>query len=239
MLVSTFELLVKPIAPAGAGPASLARTVVQGYFLTIANTSSVAAPLRLTFRATTPNVDPATTVTIIDSNGTNNFGDLAGGSINLTIPANDTTLFILQPDVRIPGVLAAQNLEVRGYVEISARGFGFNTFELLLTPEHRGTFFSGNAPAPGPDIDQLVYALPTALGKAQYSVPQRRLIGPVLENLPLLDASPISENLQEALLEMARQVDALSAAAEEQTPIQSTERAAIGTPVLSAVGNGN
>lgn len=235
MLVSTFELLVKPITPAGAGPASLARTIVQGYFLTIANTSNVPAPLRLSFRATTPNIDLATTVTITDITGTNTFGDLtAASNFDITIPANDTALFILQPDVTLPAVLAARNLEVRGYVEISARGFGFNTFELLLTPEHRGTFFSGNVLAPGSDIDQLVYALPTALGKAQYSLPQRRLIGPILENLP------VAGNLQEVLLEMARQVDALSTASEEQAPIQSADlRPAISTQVLSAVGNGN
>lgn len=235
MLVSTFELLVKPITPAAAGPASLARTIVQGYFLTIANTSNIAAPLRLRFRATTPIINLATTVTITDVTGANNFGDLTPArTLDITIPANDTALVILQPDVTVPAVLAAQNLEVRGYVEISATGFGFNTFELLLTPEHRGTFFSGNIAAPGSDIDQLVYALPTALGKAQYSLPQRRLIAPILET------PPVGENLQEVLLEMARQVDALSAASEEQTPIQSADRSPTVSPqVLSAVGNGN
>lgn len=239
MLVSTFELLVKPITPANAGPASLARTVVQGYFLTIANTSSVPAPLRLRFRATTPNISLATTVTITDITGINNFGDLTPArTFDLTIPANDTALFILQPDVTIPNVLAAQNLEVRGYVEISALGFGFNTFELLLTPEHRGTFFSGNAPAPGPDIDQLVYALPTALGKAQYSLRQTGFISPALENLTISD-DLIPSALQEVLVTMAQRVDALSAAVEEQAPSQSTERPAVSTPALSAVGNGN
>jgi hypothetical protein len=239
MLVSTFELLVKPITPANAGPASLARTIVQGYFLTIANTSSVSAPLRLRFQATTPNIDPATTVTITDITGTNTFGDLSvTNTFDLTIPANDTALFIVQPDVTIPSVLANKDLEVRGYVDISARGFGFNTFELLLTPEHRGTFFSGNVSAPGSDIDQLVYALPTALGKAQYSVSQRRLIGPVLENLPV--DLPIAGGLQPILLQMAQQVDALSAAAEAQAIPQASERPVVArTPALSAVGNGN
>ncbi len=269
MLVSTFELLVKPITPDAAGPATLARTIVQGYFLTIANTSDVVATLRLTFRATTPSIDLAKTVTIVDVTGTNTFSDLtAANTFDITIPAADTALFILQPDVTIPSVLNDKNLEIRGYVDITAQGLGNTTLELLLTPEHRGTFFSGTVAAPGSDIDQLVYALPTALGKAQYSLPQRKSIlkdvvdsgiGPVAVPKNVKDISegatkPILENpnpknvvenpaipdsLQEVLISMAQQVDALSAAAEGQSFIQPAERPAVGSQILNAAGNGN
>jgi hypothetical protein len=270
MLVSTFELLVRPITPANAGPASLARTIVQGYFLTIANTSAAAATLVLTFRATTPGIDLAKTVTIEDVTGVNTFSDLtATNNYNIAIPANDTALFILQPDVTIPSVLANKDLEIRGYVEIAVRGAGNNTFELLLTPEHRGTFFSGDVSSPGTDIDQLVYALPTALGKAQYSLSQRKsilkdlsevgvssaqpkvikdvadagVVKPVLENpnsKGLVENPSIPGNIQEVLVEMAQQVDALSAAAAEgQAFIQPSERPAVGSQILNAVGNGN
>jgi hypothetical protein len=182
MLVSTFELLVKPIAPAGAGPASLGRTVVQGYFLTIANTTATEAGLRLRFRATTPNLDLANTIVIQDIVGTNSFGELTPTSnpqrfrYDITIPANDTALITLLPDVSSPPVVAGKNLEIRGFVEVIRRPVP-NTdpledlpLNLLLTPEHRGTFFSGDPAAPAPDIDQLAYALPTATGRALYTL---------------------------------------------------------------------
>ncbi len=271
MLVSTFELLVKPISP--AGPSALARTVVQGYFLTIANTSAMAAPLRLTFRATTPNIDLASTVTIQDIVGNNVFGDLTQitptqFTYSLTLPANDTALVTFLPDVTIPSVLSDKNLEIRGYVDIEllrSRNQLFATADLLLTPEHRGTFFSGGAESPGADIDQLAYALPTALGKAQYtlqasptksivkdltdvpSMPKNNLpeVGatkPVLENpnpKNVVENPAVPGNIQEILVQMAQQVDALTAAADGQAFIQPAERPAVGNQILNAVGNGN
>jgi hypothetical protein len=246
MLVSTFELLVKPITPANAGPASLARTIVQGYFLTIANTSNAAVTLRLTFRATTPSIDLAKTVTIIDITGTNVFGDLtAANTFDLTLAANDTGLFILQPDVTIPSVLAGQDLEIRGYVEIDRLGFGIGV-NVLLTPEHRGTFFSGSVNAPGSDIDQLVYALPTALGQSLYNLnglnkPIKEFVDvpniplPLAKGSPELAANPpiLPNNIQEVLVNMAQQIDALSAAAEGRAFIQPNERPIVGQQIVN------
>ena len=62
------------------------------------------------------------------------------------------------------------NTEIRGYVTVSlANPFGNRSFDLLVTPEHRGTFLPKGyvVPATPPvmttlDFDQLVYALPTA-----------------------------------------------------------------------------
>jgi hypothetical protein len=172
MLVSTFELLVKPIAPAGSGPAPVARTVVQGYFLTIANPNNFSVGLRLQFTATTPGLNVLDTVTILDVTGANLFGDITPvpadpkrSTFNLSIPANDTALVTLLPDITKPELLAAKSLEIRGYVEIFATSpFAPTKFDLLLTPEHRGTFLPNDLAAPNPDFDQLAYALPTANG---------------------------------------------------------------------------
>ncbi|MGB5961951.1 MAG: hypothetical protein WBG73_14885 [Coleofasciculaceae cyanobacterium] len=185
MLVSTFELLTKPIAPAGSGPAVVARTVVQGYFLTVANPNNIDVKLQLQFTATTPNLNTIDTVTILDVNGTNNFTDLSPVpgdpkkfSFNLVIPANDTALVTLLPDLRtdvippfgVPDVLT-KTLEIRGYVEIFVqRPISFRGVNLLLTPEHRGTFLPQNLAAPNPDFDQLVYSLPTATGSSLFKV---------------------------------------------------------------------
>ena len=259
MLVSTFELLVRPIAPPGVGPAALARTVVQGYFLSIANTSNTAAPLQLTFTATTPNLSVANTVVIQDITGTNTIGSLVPVTpnrlnYNITIPANDTALVILQPDVRQNAVLTG-GLEVRGYVEINALsnpGFTSITYELLLTPEHRGTFFSGSASAPAADIDQLVYSLPTALGRAQYSLTSQGSpfnpkvikdltdVNPKPIEIPLpkvTDTAPVLPlNVQAMLDMMAQRIAGLEAAISQgQAFIQPSERPAVGTPA----SNGN
>lgn len=191
-LVSTFELLVKPIAPKGSAPVgaeAAARTVVQGYFLTIANTSNSDVRVRLQFTATT--ITPALnqiikdTVTVRDVAG-NVFEDLTFVSSNkfiytLGIPAHNTALVTLLPDLNEPSVLNLKDpnfvpdLEIRGYVEIGllAPG-GPEAVNLLLTPEHRGTFLPKNLTSPILDLDQLAYSLPTANGGSLFT-----LTGPV------------------------------------------------------------
>ena len=178
MLLSTYELLVKPIAPSGAGPEALARTVVQGYFLTIANASSVDAPIRLRFRARSPELTLEETVVITDIVGNNEITRLTPTNgprrfrHDLVIPRNDTALVTLLPDVTNADVVANRSLETRGFVEIlkQPNADGDEPLNLLVTPEHRGTFFSGPANSPSADIDQLAYALPTATGQALYTL---------------------------------------------------------------------
>lgn len=176
MLVSTFELLVKPIAPAGSGPAPVARTVVQGYFLTVANTNNFSVRLRLQFTATTPSLTIADTVTISDVVGNNNeFGEIAPVNDKrslyfLNIPANDTALVTLLPDVTKPEILAAKSLEIRGYVEVSLAAPAQKKIDLLITPEHRGTFLPDDITIATPDFDQLAYALPTASGGSLFTL---------------------------------------------------------------------
>ena len=98
MLLSTFELLVKKIAPANV-VATFNRTVVQGYFLTISNinlTKDVTFILQLTipsddlmdtneiavdreFVRQNANITPANHIVVYDINGLNKFSQLGGG----------------------------------------------------------------------------------------------------------------------------------------------------------------
>jgi hypothetical protein len=177
-LVSTFELLVKPITPITApGTEAVARTVVQGYFLTIANTSQLNIKVRLQFAATTPELNLADTVVIKDVTGKNIFQELVPTAdpkkftYSLDIPAHDTILVTLLPDVTKIEILKARNVEIRGYVEISLTSPTAPTsVDLLLTPEHRGTFLPQNLAAAIPDFDQLAYALPTANGSSKFTL---------------------------------------------------------------------
>ncbi|BCL34254.1 hypothetical protein [Nostoc sp. MS1] len=176
-LVSTFELLVKPITPVTApGFEAVARTIVQGYFLTIANTSSTDIRIRLQFAATTPELNLADTVTIKDVTGKDEFQELIPTSnpkkyiYDLSIPAHDTALVTLLPDVTKPEILKAKNLEIRGYVEIALVSSTASPIDLLLTPEHRGTFVPDSLKPPVPDFDQLAYALPTANGSSKFTL---------------------------------------------------------------------
>lgn len=176
MLVSTFELLVKPIAPTGAGPSPVARTVVQGYFLTVANTSNSPVRVRLQFTATTPGLTIADTITISDVVGnTNEFGEIAPVNEKrslyfVNIPANDTALVTLLPDITKPEILAAKSLEIRGYVEVFLAAPAQKSVNLLLTPEHRGTFLPDDITVTTPDFDQLAYSLPTANGGSLFTL---------------------------------------------------------------------
>jgi hypothetical protein len=87
MLISTFELLVKRQLPKTVRDSSgnpvpvatspLSRPVVQGYFLSIANTTSDEAALILEFKAVTATVDlTGITATLLDKDGSNDIGDV-------------------------------------------------------------------------------------------------------------------------------------------------------------------
>lgn len=194
MLVSTFELLVKSQLP---GPKQveppidvpppevldklkkISRTVIQGYFLTISNLNSFDVTISLIFTALTPSISIKETITLLDVTGENVQGDLSNPNLldgkaryTLTVKANDTGLFILQPDFFArPQLLNDRNFEVRGYVEvfISSLSKGEQSARLLLTPEHRGTFFK-NLDKEDPQLDQIVYPLPTARGGSLFQL---------------------------------------------------------------------
>jgi hypothetical protein len=181
MLVSTFELLVTKIAPPGGSPAdSIVRNVVQAYFLNIANPNGLDAYLELQFTATSPSLRRDNTVIIRDVSNNNEFDELtATGDPNkftyhFMLPAQDTALIDLQPDILKQEVLD-KGLEVRGYVEIflvkpSDSSLPFvEQGDFLLTPEHRGTFFKSLTP-PDQQLDQEALGLPTATGSALFSL---------------------------------------------------------------------
>lgn len=203
MLVSNFELLLKRITPSAGNIANSDRPILQGYFLTIANTSETDLNLRLQFTATTPSLNVMDTFVIADVTGGNAFGDLTPTSnskrftYNVQVPGCDTALIILQPDIRKLNV-DSDTLEIRGFVEIFLESPFFDTYNLLLNPEHRGTFLPNTDVS---DFDQLVYTLPTPNGGSLFSV------GPAIpDNFPV---QPEQQQLQENLSFMAQRMDSL------------------------------
>ena len=194
MLVSTFEILVKPQLPKdlpNPPPVlqSISRTVIQGYFLTLANTTSSEVTISLVFTAVTPPIDTDETIAFLDVEGINTVDDpildKAPGKVRfrITIPANDTSLFILQPNIlKVDNdgktLVEKADFEVRGYVEIFLSSLSAPKFaQLLLTPEHRGTFFNKDLDnlASNPQLDQIAYSLPTANGSALYQLKKGEL----------------------------------------------------------------
>ena len=148
-VVSNFELLVKPIVQPSADILGVGRTVIQGYFLSVANLSSRDDfRLQLNFRAKSTNLSSSPLLAFWDVNGNNTLLSPVSNTPNsrvyeIRLQPRDTGLFILQPNVADRDVVTAANTEIRGYLEATlATPFGANTYNLLLSPEHRGTFFA-------------------------------------------------------------------------------------------------
>jgi hypothetical protein len=192
MLVSTFELLVKPQLPKdailnnvpGVTPelknkiSQLRRNAIQGYFLTLANLGARDLLLSLVFTVKN-NTDLAKIVPILDTAGSDDaFGGLTpipspfANKLSfspLPLVAGDTALFLLQPNfLNFPELLVDTNFEVRGFVEVflsSLSGRPRNA-QIQVTPEHRGTFykFPENDPNTISSLDQYAYSLPVQNG---------------------------------------------------------------------------
>lgn len=138
MEVSTFELLVKRIAPRMALPPAeqpVARRVVQGYFLTLSNLESIDLRYRLEFRISLPDdSSQADAVTRVLEGNTFLIFDIAGSNTILTltrvgmtgryisqeivIPAQKTASIELLPDVATFAAEDDPALEIRGYVSL-------------------------------------------------------------------------------------------------------------------------
>jgi hypothetical protein len=193
MLISTFELLVKRQLPKefinSAGvtiplPTSpLSRPIIQGYFLSIANTTSEPAHLLLNFKAVTtlPGIDiPTITATFLDINGMNEIGDVIPAIDNaykypIKLAGDTSCLFILQPDILKAGALTDLKIELRGYADIELdRAKSTSSAQLLITPEHRGTFFragiTNNTPRSDRQLGEIAYSLPTASGGSLFKL---------------------------------------------------------------------
>jgi hypothetical protein len=186
MLVSTFEVLVKPQLPSVAGIANLSRNVIQGYFLTIANVNFFPVTVSVVFTVNFPE-DPEDPITLpknfadflnaVDISGINliSSNQLVPETVpknnkarlTFTVPENTTGLLILQANILNPATLLAANFEARGYVEIFLSSLsGSDSATLLVTPEHRGTFYKDLNGATLADVglDQIAYALPVSNG---------------------------------------------------------------------------
>ncbi|AUB42961.1 hypothetical protein COO91_09115 (plasmid) [Nostoc flagelliforme CCNUN1] len=176
--VSNYELLVKPIITDSEAPN---RTVIQGYFLTISNPSLSNLQVQLIFKGRTPDIGSSSTLIAAFWDVDNTLGTLTAlvpdpssfqclRSYTFNIPALDTGLFLLQPNIFEDNVISDKNIEFRGYVRlrlISASSNGPVT--LLLSAQQRGTFLPQgelDPPATG-DYDQLAYSLPLASGGSE------------------------------------------------------------------------
>ncbi|MCC5607895.1 hypothetical protein LC612_14135 [Nostoc sp. CHAB 5834] len=181
--ISTFELLLKPQLPKSITStrpelSPLARTVLQGYFLTIANVTNELVSLALVVTTRTPGLESDKILTRLDTTGidgpvSSDFdsidakGEIKKSRFTFPLNANDTGLFILQPDATNEKVVKEANFELRGYVEISISLVSTpKTTQLLITPEHRGTFF-GTERA---ELGEIAYALPLANGKSLFEL---------------------------------------------------------------------
>lgn len=204
MEITTFELLVKRIAPPPADPA-VARRVVQGYFLTIANLEDRDFTYQLEFHVSRPNpVDPDRTLTgnafvAIDIAGENTKLALTEVmpspvtpvfTTRFRLPAKQTASVQLLPDLTRPGLLDEANpdVEIRGFVRLRLpalrrgvvlRPQSDRPVKVLLNPEVRGTFLPNDLTARGGDFDQINYPLELASGKGLNEVEPDRGFFPI------------------------------------------------------------
>jgi hypothetical protein len=223
MEISTFELLAKPIAPLDLLPSELdpvARRIVQGYFLTITNLEESPVIYQIEFTVSLP-AQPNPNKTLLGNAVI--FLDSETDNLELTlfpdnnepekfraafiIGARKTASFQLLP--KLPDVLAAGMLEVRGFVSLFRLVF-FPRFvtpaKVLLNPEIRGTFLPNDfateppsPPNPDLDFDQINYTLAIASGKGLNEIPAVLInlftVGPILQ--------PLLEELRNGTLDLA------------------------------------
>lgn len=185
-VVSNFELLVKPLVQPSVDILGAGRTVIQGYFLSVANLSSRDDfRLQLNFRAKSTDLETANLLAFWDVDGNNALLQPESNTPNsrvyeIRLQPRDTGLFVLQPNAANRDVINAANTEIRGYLEATLSApFGGQTYNLLLSPEHRGTFLPKGFVAPDnvvpgtpQDFDQLVYSIPTAQGGTAFEFKQ-------------------------------------------------------------------
>ncbi|WP_024546321.1 hypothetical protein [Picosynechococcus sp. NKBG15041c] len=215
MEVSTFELLVKRIAPPPAASA-IARRVVQGYFLTISNLENEAFQYTLDFYISLPNPPNSNrtlvnnAVVLIDVAGanqpltltpTNATVSTTRFSTSFSLGARQTASVQLLPNLT-PALLAETNpdLEVRGFVEIRLPAIfrraplfrrvpqSNRPVKVLLNPEIRGTFLPNNITNTA-DFDQINYPLALASGNGLNQI-EPEPGGPILINPGVIDRLP-------------------------------------------------
>lgn len=223
-VVSSFELLVKPLVQPSADILGAGRTIIQGYFLTISNLNTTApVKLRLNFTAQSPNLNTQPLLAFFDILDVNtplapSSSTPTSQTYSITVGAGDTGLFLFQPDVTNEKVVTNANTELRGYVTLSlAAPFGSNSFDLLLTPQQRGTFLPKDFPISKLDFDQLAYALPTATGGARVTLAQIPL-----QPFPIGELPPEIVNLDPGLAQIIKDNPNLLVNGDFQLPTNGT-----------------
>ncbi|MEM6612088.1 MAG: hypothetical protein AAF652_07510 [Cyanobacteria bacterium P01_C01_bin.72] len=219
MEVSTFELLIKPIAPRTPVTEAVARRVIQGYFLTISNLEDKRLRYTIEFFDSTPNPPSTNRELEADSRPTGNLViprnfnliyDVAGANTDLIrirrgtegqiagdffLDPKQTASVQLLPD--LSALSADPNLEIRGYVNLRLPGNliapqNDSPVKVLLQPEIRGTFLPNDFPdSSGGDFDQINYSLTTASGKALNELePEPRTLTFPIPAPPIVDIVP-------------------------------------------------
>ncbi len=237
MELSTFELLVKRIAPPPA-PASVARRVVQGYFLTLTNLESRDLTFRVRFNISRPNPagDPDRTLfdnvdLIYDIAGANDLIPLTGNAASTVfggsfrVPARQTASVQLLPKQSLFGA-ANPDFEVRGFVTLRLprlRGMAQSPTpaKVLLNAEVRGTFLPNGFPdGTLEDLDQINYSLTLASGKALNEIESDPPFFPITlsDSILVPDSLPMSSMVEtlldaddaeksQSLVELMAQID--------------------------------
>jgi hypothetical protein len=222
MELSTFELLVKRIAPlpmmANPGLMAVARRVIQGYFLTMSNLESTDLTFQLEFFISRPSpVDPEHT---LDGRADMRY-DIAGANAELflygdsnttrfstsfTLPARQTASVELLPKPLL-FTEPEPTFEVRGFAVLtlpalfdlpsfSFRAQNNTPVRVMLNPEIRGTFLPNDFPMGlTGDFDQISYPLTVGSGKSANAIePEQTFF------LPLGSLNPtVRENLRQQL----------------------------------------
>lgn len=187
--ISTFELLLKPQLPKAVTTTypelkPLARIVLQGYFLTVSNLDDKPVTLSLIFVSRTPGLKQEEILALLDTQDQNGplsvslvrdpapanqrpplEGELVKTKFTFTLNANDTGLVLVQPNAIDKTLREATNYEVRGYVELALSANNLQrTGKVLVTAEHRATFYDGDDLQNRAALGEINYPLPLANG---------------------------------------------------------------------------
>lgn len=214
MDVSSFELIFKNQAPAGDVEQVLQGYFLSITNLENKNLKFRVEFVIFPPPPGTPNQElrslAGNTLTFVDAGGTDNQRGILSGTLAssifqlstgfINVPANGTALLAVLPSANLfgpldPTPITDPKFEVRGFVRIALPALlsGFplrfvpqsnGPVSVLLTPQHRATFFSST----GAITNQVQATLPLATGAARTLVPPEPGGPFILQPLPALDA---------------------------------------------------
>ncbi|TVQ13329.1 MAG: hypothetical protein EA368_02420 [Leptolyngbya sp. DLM2.Bin27] len=229
MEISTFELLVKRIAPPPA-PSTLARRVIQGYFLTITNLENRNLNFRIDFTPSIPDASAPDRSDRLLRGRADILDDVAGRNRRTAqfftgdrltgifpVPAQQTASVQLLP--RLPGTLLDNpdpQIEIRGFVSLQVSRFQANPparARVLLNPETRGTFLPNTFPASTTgDFDQINYPMQLASGRGLNTV----MLEPLASRAITADSvSRVAANLLDSSFDLSPEVSLLGLNSDE------------------------